>query len=117
METVKQMYKADNCRSQSEFIEKAISAYIGYLQEKDSRGMLPNFFVSTLNAIVDNSANRQNRMLFKLAVEMAMIMNILAAHYEIEEKDLAQLRSGCVNEIKRISGMLKFEDAYHWQND
>ena len=27
METVKEMYKDDDCRSQSEFIEKAIHAY------------------------------------------------------------------------------------------
>ena len=32
METVKEMYKDDDCRSQSEFIEKAIHAYVGYLR-------------------------------------------------------------------------------------
>ena len=32
METVKEMYKGDDCRSQSEFIEKAIRAYVGYLR-------------------------------------------------------------------------------------
>lgn len=117
METVKQIYKDDDCRSQSEFIEKAVNAYIGYLQAKDSSGMLPNYMISTLKAIVDNSDNQQDRILFKLAVEMAMMMNILAAYCEIDEKDLAQLRNSCTDEVKRINGMLKFEDAYHWQND
>lgn len=63
METVKEMYKDDNCRSQSEFIEKAINAYIGYLRADNSPGMLPNYMVSTMNAIVANSTTRQNRML------------------------------------------------------
>ena len=117
METVKEMYKGDNCRSQSEFIEKAIQAYVGYLRAKDGSGMLPNYMLSTMNAIVDNSINRQNRMLFKLAVEMAIMMNILAANCDIEEESLASLRYNCTEEVKRINGMLRFDDAYHWQND
>lgn len=117
MKSVKQMYKDDDCRSQSEFIEKAVNAYIGLLHAKDSRGMLPNYMLATMKAIADNSDNRQNRILFKLAVEMAMMMNILAAHCEIAEEDLSQLRNSCTDEVKRINGMLKFEDAYHWQND
>lgn len=115
METVKEMYKDDNCRSQSEFIEKAINAYIGYLRADNSPGMLPNYMVSTMNAIVANSTTRQNRMLFKLAVEMAIMMNILAAHCDVEEGRLANLRQSCIDEVKRINGTLGFEDAYYWQ--
>ena len=33
IENVRTHYKHDNCKSQSEFIEKAISFYIGYLDE------------------------------------------------------------------------------------
>lgn len=115
METVKEMYKDDNCRSQSEFIEKAINAYIGYLRADNSPGMLPNYMVSTMNAIVANSTTRQNRMLFKLAVEMAIMMNILAAHCDVEEGSLANLRQSCIDEVKRINGTLGFEDTYYWQ--
>ena len=117
METVKEMYKDGDCRSQSEFIEKAIQAYIGYLRAKDSPGMLPNYMISTMQAIMDNSENRQNRVLFKLAVEMAIMMNILASHCEIEEENLSNLRYNCIQEVKRINGMLRFDDAYYWQND
>ena len=117
MESVKQIYKNDNCRSQSEFIEKAVNAYVGYLQAKDNFGMLPNYMISTLKAIVADSDNKQDRILFKLAVEMAMMMNILASHCEIDERDLSQLRNSCIDEVKRINGMPRFEDAYHWQNN
>ena len=115
METVKEMYKDDNCRSQSEFIENAIKAYIGYLRADDNPGMLPNYMVSTMKAIVDCSDNRMCRMLFKLAVEMAVMMNVLAAYCDVEEESLANLRQECINEVKRINGTLGFEDAYRWQ--
>ena len=115
METVKEMYKGDNCRSQSEFIENAIDAYVGYLRADNSPGMLPSYMISTMKAIVDESDTRSCRMLFKLAVEMAMIMNILAAYCDVEEGTLANLRQECINEVKRINGTLGFEDAYRWQ--
>ena len=117
METVKEMYKGDDCRSQSEFIEKAIQAYVGYLRADNSPGMLPNYMVSTMKAIVDSSDTRMCRMLFKLAVEMAIMMNILAANSEIKEESLSTLRQSCIDEVKRINGTLGFEDAYHWQKD
>ena len=115
MEIVKEMYKDDDCRSQSEFIEKAIHAYVGYLRADNSPGMLPNYMVSTMKAIVDSSETRMCRMLFKLAVEMAITMNVLAAHCDIEEESLANLRQSCIDEVKRINGTLGFEDAYYWQ--
>lgn len=117
MELVKEMYKNDDCRSQSEFIEKAIQAYVGYLRADDSPGMLPNYMISTMKAIVDSSDTRMCRMMFKLAVEMAIMMNILAANSEIKEESLSTLRQSCIDEVKRINGTLGFEDAYHWQKD
>ena len=62
LEIVDRLYKQDNCRSRTEFIEKAILFYAGYLSTENARGYLPNVVPSTLKAIVDNSDNRQNRM-------------------------------------------------------
>ncbi len=115
METVKEMYKDDDCRSQSEFIEKAINAYVGYFRADNSPGMLPNYMISTMKAIVDSSDTRMCRMMFKLAVEVAIMMNILAANSEIKEESLNTLRQSCINEVKRINGTPRFEDAYYWQ--
>ncbi len=99
METVKEMYKDDDCRSQSEFIEKAIRAYVGYLRADNSPGMLPNYMVSTMKAIVDSGNTRMCRMLFKLAIEMAMMMNILAANCDVTEESLSTLRQSCIEEV------------------
>ena len=79
LELVRKLYKEDNCSSQSEFIEKAILFYAGYLSVEENKSYLPNIVTSTLKSIVSESDNRQNRMLFKLSVEMAMMMNVIAA--------------------------------------
>lgn len=77
--------------------------------------LLPNIVTSTLKGIVAESDNKQSRLLFKLAVEMAMMMNLLAASQEVDKVSLERLRGECVREVKRLNGSFSFEDALDWQ--
>ena len=61
------------------------------------------------------SDNRQSRMLFKLAVELAMLQNVIAAAQEIDPQSLERLRGECVKEVKRLNGSFSLEDAVQWQ--
>ena len=73
-------------------------------------------FLSNMRAIASESDNRMSRMLFKLTVELAMVMNLMAANYEIDPETLEQLRGSCVREVKRLGGSFSMEDAVDWQN-
>ena len=115
LDKVKELYRQDDCKSKSEFIEKAIRFYIGHLTANDDTSYLPNALISNLKSIVAESDNRQNRMLFKLSVEMAMMMNVLAANSDIDEESLIRLRGECVKEVKRLNGSFSFDDAVDWQ--
>ncbi|TEB07764.1 hypothetical protein Psch_01319 [Pelotomaculum schinkii] len=64
---------------------------------------------------VDASENRTARLLFKLAVEMSMMMNILAANADVDETTLGNLRRKCVQDVKRSVGSVHFEDVYRFQ--
>ena len=117
LEKVEEHYREDNCRSQSEFIEKAVNFYIGYLTSEDKKGYLPSVVTSTLKSIVAESDNRQNRMMFKLAVEIAIMQNLVALQQDIDPLSLERLRGDCVKEVKRLNGSFSFEDALDWQKD
>lgn len=112
---IKELYRVDDCSSKSEFIEKAVRFYIGYLTAEDKSNYLPNMFLSNMRAIASESDNRVSRMLFKLAVEQAMMMNIMAANYDIEPGTLSRLRGSCVEEVKRLGGSFSMMDAVEWQ--
>ena len=112
---VTDLYKKDGCRSRSEFIEKAVLFYIGHLTAKDDTSYLPNALLSNMKNIVTESDNRQNRVIFKLAVEMAMMMNIMASEFDIDKLSLERLRGECVKEVKRLNGSFSLDDAYEWQ--
>lgn len=113
---VKEMYRKDDCRSMSEFVEKAIRFYVGYLTAGERSNYLPNMFLSTMHAMIHESDTKQNRMLFKFAVELAMIENILANLNNFDPVAVARLRGACVEEVKEINGTLTFEDAVDWQD-
>ena len=115
LELAKKLYEEDNCASIGEFIEKAVLFYSGYLSAEDNRKYLPNIVTSTLKAIVDESDNRTSRVLFKLAVELAITMNIIAADHQIDSVTLDRLRGECVQEVKRLNGSFSFDDAADWQ--
>ena len=117
LEEVDSLYQKDNCASRSEFMEKALQFYIGYLTCNHAQDYLADVIPSTVKGIVDESSNRMGRLLFKMAVELAVIENILAAVCEVDRQELKRLRGQCVEEIKRTNGMISFEQALQWQKE
>lgn len=117
IELAKQHYKDDNCSSASEFIEKAILFYLGYVSSQQNQDYLARVIPATVKGIVDESSNRMGRLLFKIAVEMAVVENILAAVCDVDELEVTRLRGQCVKEIKSTNGLLSFEEALRWQRD
>ena len=112
---VDKVYREADCRSKSEFIEKAVDFYYGFVTADNYKTYLPNVVISTLKSIVAESDTRQNRMIFKLAVEIAILENLIALQEDIDPLAMERLRGECVQEVKRLNGSFKFEDALEWQ--
>ena len=116
LDMVSSMYKGDNCRSKSEYIEKAIIFYSGFLSSNKNSNYLPKVITSTVKGTIEETENRLARIMFKLAVELAMTMNVVAFTNDIPKETLSRLRGECVKEVKRLNGTFSFDDAYDWQN-
>ena len=110
-ELVREWYHKDNCQSQNEFIEKAIHFYVEHLSAQSSTSFLPSALVSALRATVQASENRIARLLFKLTVEISMMMHVLALGLEIDVGQLDDLRWQCVQEVKKTNGVITFNDT------
>ncbi len=111
LEAVDRAMARDNCKSRSEFIENAIRFYAGYISGEDAVAFLPAALVSALRATIQSSENRTARLLFKLTVEISMMMNVLAAGLEINASQLDALRRQCVQDVKRTNGTITFKDT------
>ena len=104
-----------NVRSQNEFVENALRFYCDYLASQDCFSVLPPMLVSAIRATVQSSETHICRILFKLAVEQAITMNVVAATCNISREQLEKLRGTCVAQVKRSNGVYSFEDAFDFQ--
>ena len=104
-----------NCRSRSEFIEKAVRFYMGYLGTEDTSEYLSDALVATLRGIIADSTNRTNGILFKCAVELNMLCHTIAAHFRADPIHTRELRAYAVDEVKRTNGQVSFESAVRSQ--
>ena len=112
---VKDFYPLDNCQNQSEFIEKAIHFYAGYVASKNATEFLAPVLVSALQGAVANAENHIARLLFKLAVELNMMMNVLASEVDVSPDALERLRGRCIQEVKKTGGAVTFTDAVKYK--
>ena len=116
LDLVEQHYKEDGCGCRSEYISKAIRYYAELHSLKDCRNVIPDIITSTLKDIVRESDNRQGRLLFKIAVELTILQNIVAAYNNIDVAELDRVRGICVNEVKKLNGIISFDEAVRWQS-
>lgn len=113
---IKAAMPLSNCQTQNEFVETALQFYCDYVASQDCFSVLPPMLVAAIRATVQSSESHICRLLFKLAVEMDMMMNVLAAAMEIPEEQLRELRGRCVQEVKKTHGMISLDDAVEYQN-
>jgi len=104
-----------NCRSRNEFIIRAIRHYIAYLQKEQDNEFLTPALESVLDGKLGDLENRMARILFKLAVEVSMMLHVTASGSGITKDEVAGLRKFCVDEVSRLNGDISFDKAYRHQ--
>ena len=107
-------YKNDNCKSQSEFIEKAIKFYIGYLDEEKSVNYISPMITETVKAQIKGTEQRLARLLFKIAVELGKLSHMTAAMNDVDDETLKSLHA---NEVRKINGIIEYKDAVEYQRE
>ena len=114
---IEKHYEADNCKSPSEFIEKAVLFYIGYLSQQDNINYISPMITETVKAQINGTEQRLARLLFKVAVELGKLTHLLAAANDVDDETLRQLHVMCINEVRKINGVIDCEDAVRYQRE
>ena len=117
LEQVDSLLQQADVKSRNEFLNQALKFYIGYLTSAKIENYMLSSISSVMHATVKDSENRMARAMFKLAVETSKLANVIAYSQEIDEESMGKLHVRCMEEVKRINGAVKFEDAYEYQHD
>ena len=108
---VNDMFKGAHCKSPSEFIEKAINYYAAHLTGENNSDYLAQTMTEIIQGVIKSTEDRISRLQFKHAVETAKIVRMIAPLCRMQEDDLQQLHIECVDEVKRINGILKLDSV------
>jgi len=114
---VARLYTEDNCASQSEFVEKSLRFYCGYVRTRDDQCFLPSTLSDILEGTMGIMANRIGKLLFKQSVELGILSHIIAADTDVDQATLERLRGRCVNDVKRTNGQIQFKDILQFQRE
>ena len=114
---IEQEYREDNCASKTEFIEKAVKFYIGYLSQQEEVNYLSPMITETVKSQIKGTEQRLARLIFKVAVELGKLSHMTAALNDVDDETLKSLHAMCVTEVRKINGIIDYEDAVSYQQD
>lgn len=111
MEEIKNFMGQANAKSQSEFVSDAIRFYIGYLQQGKNVDYLAPIIAQTIKEEIRSTEKNISQILFKLAVESAMLSELQATQIRVTDEQMEQLRRMCSRIVSENNGIITFEKA------
>ena len=111
MEEIKNLVEQGNAKSQSEFVSDAIRFYVGYLQQGKNVDYLAPIIVQSIKAEIGSMEKNICQILFKLAVEAAMLAELQATQIRVTDEQMMQLRRMCPRIVGENNGIITFEKA------
>ena len=120
---IEQWHKASNCRSKNEFVEKAVNFYADYLALNSDNQLLPKAVLSSLEGRLGLLEKNLSAATFNHAVELDMLVGIIAQSYQFSQNDLEKRRAQSVRNVKATNGRVSLEkcarayDNHDWDDD
>jgi hypothetical protein len=116
IENMETLMQANNMKNHSEFVAQAVDFYIGFLNSQSSTTYLSKNLLNAIKGTLQVSENRMASNLFRLTVEISMMMHLLATTLDITDEELRRLRGRCVEDVKRTKGKIKLDEAIEFQS-
>lgn len=113
---IDQWYAALGCRSMNQFVEQAVNFYADHLS-LETNNSLPRAVSSALDGMLGVFENRLSSLLYKHAVELDMVMGILADSYEFSPEEMRRRRADSVRNVKQTNGRLSFEQKVRTEDE
>lgn len=110
-EKAQSKYEEYNFKSVSELANTALEFYLSYRAAGEAEVYLTEALNQTLRSTVQQTENRIARILFKIAVEDAMMKQLLVGATRIGPDEANKLRKYCIDEIRTLNGILDMKKA------
>lgn len=119
---IEQWYEQDNCRSMNEFIDRAVNFYAD-CKAANCNDMLPGSISSAIDGRLKILEKNLSALSFNHAVELDMLVGIIADVAQLDRDDLKRRRAESVRNVKQTNGRISLEkraqlsDGFDWDDD
>ena len=103
-------YLTKNRGSRSELIESALRLYLATRKIKDKSEVLVPELAECISAASDEGITKISKGLFRYAVEVEMLVALLAETFEVSKNHLKDVRREAVNNVRRTRGKINLDD-------
>ncbi|MFR6064467.1 MAG: hypothetical protein ACLUH5_00260 [Eubacterium sp.] len=110
------MVKDGEAKNRSRLICKAVKYYYSYLNREQNTEYLTEVSKEMIDKRLNTTEKRISTSLFKLAVEIASLMNVLAGAFELNDQKVRKMKHRVINEVKELNGWINLEDIIRYQN-
>ena len=103
-------------RSLNAFVLKAIDFYLGYLRQGKNLNYISPILASSIKSEMKNSEQNMSEMIFKMAVQISMLTQIVADEKEFYPEYLDELHKWCAEKVASTNGIISLEDMKQREN-
>ena len=117
VKTVDVFIKKHGYQSRNEFFEMAAKNLIADSALKFSDDILSDKLAKAIENVSEDNAKAISKGLFRYAVQLEMMMRVIAKINHFTDEELEDMRREAVNNVRRTRGKIKLEDiANGWYN-
>ena len=117
MQVVDSFIKKSGLHSRNEFFEKAAENLIADEAIKAGSDVMSEKLAKAVENVSDDNAKAISKGLFRYAVQLEMLMRIIAKTNHFTDDELEDMRKETINNVRRTRGKIKLEDiAKGWYN-
>ena len=118
MQVVDSFVKKNGLHSRNEFFEKAAENLIADEAIKAGGDVMSEKLAKAIEAVSENNAKAISKGLFRYAVQLEMLMRVIAKTNHFTDEELEDMRREAVNNVRRTRGKIKLEDIVKgWYNE
>ena len=118
MQVVDSFIKKNGLHSRNEFFERAAENLIADEAIKAGGDVMSEKLAKAIEAVSENNAKAISKGLFRYAVQLEMLMRVIAKTNHFTDEELEDMRREAVNNVRRTRGKIKLEDIVKgWYNE
>ena len=103
-------------RSLNAFVLKAIEFYLGYLRQGKNLNYISPILASCIKGEMKNIEHNLSEIIFKMAVQLSMLTQIVADEKEFYPDYLEELQKWCAEKVALTNGIITLEDTQQREN-